>query len=63
METATLFSQHFSRERQLHGLYGLYPKYRPYIDAIASFLLMLGHTLCFATLQNDVGTRSDVCKL
>ncbi|XP_045024661.1 ectopic P granules protein 5 homolog isoform X2 [Daphnia magna] len=60
METVILMSQHFSTERQLHGLYGLYPKYRPYIHVIACFLLTIGHGLCFTTLQNDNGTASDL---
>ena len=38
---------------------GLYPRYRPYIEAIASLLMMIGHALCFATLQNDAGSGSD----
>ena len=44
METAINLSQHFSKERQLHGLYELHPKYE----------------LCFATLQVDAGTPSDL---
>lgn len=60
METVILMSRHFSTERQLHGLYGLYPKYRPYIHVIACFLLTIGHGLCFTTLQNDNGTASDL---
>lgn len=62
METAVLLSQHFSRERQLHGFYGLYPKYRPYVHVASCFLLTIGHGLCFATLQIDAGSPSDLCK-
>lgn len=60
METAIILSQHFSKERQLHGLYGLYPKYRPYVHVVGCFLLTIGHGLCFATLQIDAGTPSDL---
>lgn len=58
-----MLSQHFSKERQVHGLYGLYPKYRAYVHVISCFSLMIGHGLCFATLQNDPGTPSDLRKL
>ena len=58
--TANLLSGYFSRERQLHGLYGLYPKYGLYIQPIAGLLLMISHVLCFTTLQHDAGTPSDV---
>ena len=60
METVQVLSQHFSKERQLHGLYGLYPKYRPYVHALSGFLLMMGHGLIFATLKTDAGTPSDL---
>lgn len=62
METAQVLSEHFAKERQLHGLYGLYPKYRPYVHALSGFLLMVGHALTFATLKTDAGTPSDLRK-
>lgn len=60
-ETTRILSEHFSRERQLHGLYGLYPKYKNYINVMACFQMMMGHALCFATLQTDTGTPSNTC--
>ena len=58
-----MLSQHSSKERKVHGLDGLYPKYRAYVHVISCFSLMIGHGLCFATLQNDPGTPSDLRKL
>ncbi|KAK7871957.1 hypothetical protein R5R35_004755 [Gryllus longicercus] len=58
-ETASLVGSHFMKERLQYGLYGLYPKYRVYIEPLTTFLGMIGHALVVSTLQHDRGTLSD----
>jgi hypothetical protein len=62
-ETATLVGSHFTKERLQYGLYGLYPKYRVYVEPITAFLGMVGHGLVVSTLQHDRGTLSNKCEL
>jgi hypothetical protein len=50
---------HFTKERLQYGLYGLYPKYRVYVEPITAFLGMVGHGLVVSTLQHDRGTLSN----
>ena len=59
LETSALLASHFNRERLQYGLYGLYPKYRVYVDALAIFLGMIGHSLVVSTLQNGRGIVSN----
>ncbi|KAG8314461.1 Ectopic P granules protein 5 [Homalodisca vitripennis] len=54
-----MFGGHFTKERLQYGLYGLYPKYRVYIEPLSIFQGMIGHALVVATLQNDRGSLSD----
>jgi hypothetical protein len=54
---------HFTKERLQYGLYGLYPKYRVYVEPLAAFLGMVGHGLVVSTLQHDRGTLSNKCEL
>lgn len=54
-----MFGEHFKKERLQYGLYGLYPKYRVYVEPLTVFQGMIGHALVVATLQNDRGTLSD----
>lgn len=58
-ETVTMFGDHFMKERLQYGLYGLYPKYRVYVEPLTILLGMAGHALIAATLQNDRGSLSD----
>nr|CAD7569208.1 unnamed protein product [Timema californicum] len=58
-ETAILLANHFTKERLQYGLYGLYPKYRVYVEPLTTFLGMMGHALVVSTLQRDRGTLSD----
>nr|CAD7586275.1 unnamed protein product [Timema genevievae] len=58
-ETAILLANHFMKERLQYGLYGLYPKYRVYVEPLTTFLGMMGHALVVSTLQRDRGTLSD----
>ncbi|XP_063226634.1 ectopic P granules protein 5 homolog [Bacillus rossius redtenbacheri] len=58
-ETVTLLASHFLKERLQYGLYGLYPKYRLYIEPLTIFLGMMGHALVVSTLQRDSGSLSD----
>lgn len=44
-EAANLLATHFQQERLQFGLYGLYPKYRVYVDALSTLLAMLGGQL------------------
>jgi len=57
--TAALLASHFNRERLQYGLYGLYPKYRIYVEALSVFLGMMSHALVFSTLQNGRGLVSN----
>ena len=57
-----MFGDHFMKERLQYGLYGLYPKYRVYVEPLTILLGMAGHALIAATLQNDRGSLSDKCK-
>lgn len=59
LETTALLASHFNRERLQYGLYGLYPKYRVYVDALAILLGMVGHTMVVSTLQNGRGVVSN----
>ncbi|XP_034176460.2 ectopic P-granules autophagy protein 5 isoform X1 [Osmia lignaria lignaria] len=58
-DTAILLSKHFTQERLQYGLYGLYPKYRVYIEPLSIFLGMVGHALVALTLQFDRGSLGD----
>ncbi|XP_069674865.1 ectopic P granules protein 5 homolog isoform X3 [Periplaneta americana] len=58
-ETASLLGSHFTKERLQYGLYGLYPKYRVYVEPLTAFLGMVGHGLVVSTLQHDRGTLSN----
>ncbi|XP_011503160.1 PREDICTED: ectopic P granules protein 5 homolog [Ceratosolen solmsi marchali] len=58
-DTAILLSKHFMNERLQYGLYGLYPKYRIYNEALTMFLGMIGHALVVLTLQFDRGSLAD----
>jgi hypothetical protein len=62
-ETASLLGSHFMKERLQYGLYGLYPKYRVYVEPLTAFLGMVGHGLIVSTLQHDHGTLSNKCEL
>lgn len=57
--TASLLATHFHNERLQYGLYGLYPKYRAYIEPITTFLGMIGHGIVVTTLHKDKGLLSD----
>lgn len=57
-----MFGDHFMKERLQYGLYGLYPKYRVYVEPLTILLGMAGHALIAATLQNDRGSLSDKCQ-
>lgn len=59
LDTAAVLASHFNRERLQYGLYGLYPKYRVYVDALAIFLGLIGHTLVVSTLQTGRGMASN----
>ncbi|XP_034233842.1 ectopic P granules protein 5 homolog isoform X2 [Thrips palmi] len=59
LETVALLASHFNRERLQYGLYGLYPKYRVYVDALAIFLGIIAHSLVVSTLQNGQGVISN----
>jgi len=41
LEILSQVSEHFHRERQQFGLYGLYPKYRAYVRPLASYFTLL----------------------
>lgn len=51
METSTLLATHFSTERLQYGLYGLYPKYRNYMEVFVHLLGMTGHALIISALN------------
>ena len=60
-ETANIISDiqlHFHNERLHFGLYGLYPKYRPYVEALASYFSLLGLKIVLGQIKCDMGVLS-----
>ena len=60
-ETANIISDiqlHFHNERLHFGLYGLYPKYRPYVEALASYFSLLGLKIVLGQIKCDKGVLS-----
>uniref|UniRef100_A0A8D8XCV4 Ectopic P granules protein 5 homolog n=1 Tax=Cacopsylla melanoneura TaxID=428564 RepID=A0A8D8XCV4_9HEMI len=57
--TATLLGSHFTKERLQYGLYGLYPKYKTYVEVIGIFLGMISHALIVQTLYHCKGLVAD----
>ncbi|XP_049842891.1 ectopic P granules protein 5 homolog isoform X1 [Schistocerca gregaria] len=58
-ETVTLLGSHFTKERLQYGLYGLYPKYRAYVEPLTAFFAMLGHAIVVSSVQLERGALSD----
>lgn len=59
LETSTLLASHFSTERLQYGLYGLYPKYRSYMEVFVLLLGMTGHALIISALNTHQGVLGD----
>lgn len=58
--TVTLLARYFAQERLQFGLYGLYPKYRTYGEAICLLLGLTLHAFIVSTLNahsGDLGER------
>jgi hypothetical protein len=62
IETAQLLAHHFTKERLMHGLYGLYSKYRDYIEPISCFLQMISYSIVASSLKNARGMLSQKSK-
>ncbi|ODM91613.1 Ectopic P granules protein 5 [Orchesella cincta] len=58
IETARLLAGHFTKERLSYGIYGLYPKYRNYIEAISCFMQLISVSVVASTLKNSKGSLS-----
>lgn len=43
----------FLKERLQYGLYGLYPKYKMYIEPIIAFHSMIGHAVVASVLNTN----------
>jgi len=57
-ETADVISEltvHFNNERLQFGLYGLYPKYRSYVEALTTYFSLLGLQLISGQVRQDRG--------
>ncbi|KAL1452558.1 hypothetical protein WDU94_006776 [Cyamophila willieti] len=57
--TATLLGSHFTKERLQYGLYGLYPKYKTYVEVLGIFLGMVSNALIVQTLYHCKGLVAD----
>ncbi|KAL0271851.1 UNVERIFIED_CONTAM: hypothetical protein PYX00_008816 [Menopon gallinae] len=57
-ETILHLANVFKMDRLKHGLYGLYPKYHHYVEAILIFSGMLSHAYVAETLKLDLGSLS-----
>jgi hypothetical protein len=62
LETAQLLSSHFTKERLAYGIYGLYPKYRTYMEPLSSLVQMISYTVIASSLKNSKGTVSQQSK-
>ena len=57
-ETANILAEiqlHFHNERLHFGLYGLYPKYRPYLEALAAYFSLMGLKIIVGQVKLDKG--------
>ena len=57
-QTANMVAElqhHFHTERLHFGLYGLYPKYRPYVEALAAYFSVLGLKIVLGQTKLDQG--------
>lgn len=54
-----MLGHHFTQERLQYGLYGLYPRYRPYTEPIIKLLAMFGHALVVTTMHTYRGLLAD----
>lgn len=59
VETTAMLAKYFGQERLQFGLYGLYPKYRLYIDPICLLLGLTAHAVVVATLNTYHGVLAD----
>ncbi|XP_004534242.1 ectopic P granules protein 5 homolog isoform X2 [Ceratitis capitata] len=44
-DTVLLFARHFQKERLHHGLHGLYPKHKDYVNPLAMWFSCMGHVV------------------
>ncbi|XP_044731405.1 ectopic P granules protein 5 homolog [Chrysoperla carnea] len=59
LESAVLLGHHFTQERLTYGLYGLYPRFRPYVEQITTLLAMFGHGLVVSVMHKYPGLLAD----
>lgn len=59
LDTTVLLARHFTQERLQYGLYGLYPKYRQYIEVFCMLIGMTGHALIVSSLNTHQGLLGD----
>ena len=57
LEAASIVTHHFQEERLHFGLYGLYPKYRNYVEPLAAYLCLLGGQLIASGPLQEVWPR------
>jgi len=58
VETVVLLGNHFKKERLSYGIYGLYPKYRFYVEPLSCFFQMISYALISSSLKNSNGSPS-----
>ena len=62
METGNLLGASFMKERLQYGLYGLYPKYRIYIEPVIALHCMVGHAVIASVLYGYRTALADQSK-
>lgn len=58
-DTMALFARHFQNERLQHGLHGLFPKHKEYIEVISIMLEMYCYSLIISAVHTNPGALSD----
>lgn len=58
-ESMALFARHFQNERLQHGLHGLFPKHKDYIEVISIMMEMYTYSLIVSAVHANPGALSD----
>lgn len=61
-DTVLLFARHFQKERLHHGLHGLYPKHKDYVNPLAMWFSCMGHVVvvtAICTFQDKLADQSE----
>lgn len=58
-DSMALLARHFQNERLQHGLHGLFPKHKEYIEVISIMLEMFSYSLIVSAVHTNPGALSD----